>query len=362
VHPSTMKIFQRLGLLDAFLGRPHEKPPQIGVRWRGRLLAGADLSRLPVAAPYIAFMPQWEFLDFVADEARTSPHFELLMSTEAMGLIEEDGAVAGLRLSSPDGPRDIRARLTIAADGRGSAVRAAAGMPLKTLGAPVDVLWFSLPRGTAEVAESLINAAPGTLVVTIDRGSYWQCAFVIDKGGRQRLESAGLDALRSRVAEAAPHVAGEVGALKSWDEIKTLSVAVDRLERWSRPGLLAIGDAAHAMSPIGGVGINLAVQDAVAAANLLVPKLRTGPLSADDLDLVRRRRLWPTRATQFAQVQIQNRLLAPLISGRASQQPPLPMRIAGWLPPLRRGLARAVGLGVRPELPDPAIFGPRASV
>ncbi|MBX3529777.1 MAG: FAD-dependent oxidoreductase [Rhizobiaceae bacterium] len=358
VHPSTLEIFNRLGLLESFLQRPHQKLSQIGVRWRGELLAAADLSRLKVAAPYVAFMPQWEFLDYVADTARESPHFELLMRAEAQGLIEDGGKVAGLRLATPQGPRDIRARLTIAADGRGSVVRAAAGLPLKVLGAPVDVLWFALPRGTAPVQDSLINAAPGTLVVTIDRGSYWQCAFVIDKGGRAPLEAAGLDTLKARVAEAAPHVASELGALKSWDEIKLLSVAVDRLERWSRPGLLALGDAAHAMSPIGGVGINLAVQDAVAAANLLVPKLRAGELSADDLDLVRRRRLWPTRATQFVQVQIQNRLLAPLIAGKGpAQSPPLPMRLAGWFPPLRRALARAVGLGVRPELPDPSLFG-----
>jgi 2-polyprenyl-6-methoxyphenol hydroxylase-like FAD-dependent oxidoreductase len=358
VHPSTLEIFHRLGLLEAFLRRPHQKLQQIGVRWRGELLAAADLTHLKVAAPYIAFMPQWEFLDFVADTARENPNFELLMRTEAHGLIEESGAVAGLRLTGPDGPRDIRARLTIAADGRSSVVRAAAGLPLKVLGAPVDVLWFALPRGTAPVQDSLINAAPGTLVVTIDRGSYWQCAFVIDKGGRAGLEAAGLDVLKARVAEAAPHVAAELGALESWDEIKLLSVAVDRLERWSRPGLLAIGDAAHAMSPVGGVGINLAVQDAVAAANLLAPKLKAGELSADDLDLVRRRRLWPTRATQFVQVQIQNRLLAPLIAGKGpAETPPLPMRLAGWFPPLRRALAKAVGLGVRPELPDPSFFG-----
>lgn len=358
VHPSTLEVFHQLGMLDRFLERPHQKLQQLGLRWRGRLLAGADLSRLKAAAPYIAFMPQWEFLDFVAQEARRSPDFELLMSTAAEDVLEADGAVTGLRLAGPEESFEISARLTIAADGRRSAVRAAAGLPLNVLGSPVDVLWFALPRkGAPHMQDSLINAAPGALVVTIDRGSYWQCAFVIDKDGSRDLEARGLDDLKARVARAAPHVAADLDGLRAWSELSLLSVAVDRLERWSRPGLLAIGDAAHAMSPIGGVGINLAIQDAVAAANLLVRPLRAGPPSAADLDLVRRRRLWPTRVTQFVQVQMQNRLLGPLLTMRDGDvPPPLPLRLVGALPPLRRLLARAVGLGVRPESVDLSIF------
>ncbi len=361
VHPSTMEIFHRLGLLDAFLKRPHQRMDRVGVRWRGKRIATADLSHLPVAAPYIAFMPQWEFLDFVARTGSALPGFGLEMRAEATGLIRAgDGAVAGITAQTPGGPLDVHARLTIAADGRSSLLRAQAGLSVRTLGAPVDVLWFALPRHAAPAEDTLLNAAPGTLVVTIDRGSYWQCAFVIPKGGLDAIRARGLPDLRARIAEAAPHVAAVAGELRSWDDVRLLTVAVDRLERWSAPGLLVIGDAAHAMSPIGGVGINLAIQDAVAAANLLVPGLRDGMPAEAELDRVRRRRLWPTRATQFFQVQVQNRLLAPLIAsptgGRTSDAPPLPLRIAGRVPLFGRLLARAVGIGVRPELPDPAIF------
>lgn len=358
VHPSTMEIFNRLGLLQKFLQRPHERMERIGVRWRGERLAVADLTGLKVAAPFVAFMPQWEFLDFVASEARRLPNFRLLMNAEAGALIEAQGSVRGLRIDTPDGRQDMTARLTVAADGRGSRLRELAGLPMRTLGAPVDVLWFRLPRtGAARGEDSLINAAPGTMVITIDRGDYWQCAFVIPKSGLEAVRAEGLDRLAARVAEAAPQVAGAVGALRDWNEVKLLSVAVDRLERWSRPGLLAIGDAAHAMSPVGGVGINLAIQDAVAAANLLAPRLRAGTLSAEDLDLVRCRRLWPTRLTQFVQVQVQNRLLAPIVAGRADNaRAPLPLRIANAFPPLRRLLAYAIGIGVRPENVDPAIL------
>jgi 2-polyprenyl-6-methoxyphenol hydroxylase-like FAD-dependent oxidoreductase len=280
------------------------------------------------------------------------------MNSSAQDIVVEDGSVAGLRVTTAGGESTIRARLTIAADGRGSVLRSRAGLPLRVLGAPIDVLWFSLPRrGGTEGEDSLLNAAPGTMVITIDRGDYWQCAFVIAKGGREALAAAGVAELRRRTALAAPHVADTVGALTSFDDVKLLSVAVDRLDRWSRRGLLAIGDAAHAMSPIGGVGINLAIQDAVAAANLLVPRLRGGELAPDALEGVQRRRQWPARATQFVQVQIQNRVLAPLIGGAdMGAAAPLPLRAAGKLPPLRRLLARAVGLGVRPEAIDPAIL------
>ncbi len=349
VHPSTLEIFRELGMLEAFLRRSHERLDRIGMRWRGERLEIADMRRLPVAAPFIAFMPQWEFLDFVASEARRLPRFSLMMSARAESLRVEGGAVRGLRAVAADGPVDIGARLTIAADGRHSDVRAAAGLVPRDLGAPIDVLWFALPRSGERVADSLINAAPGTAVITIDRGSYWQCAFVIAKGGLDALKAQGLPVLRQRVLDAAPHVGSDIEALVDWDQVKLLTVAVNRLDAWSKPGLLCIGDAAHAMSPIGGVGINLAIQDAVATANLLAPKLRRGDLSAGDLDAIRRRRLWPTKATQFAQVRIQNQLLAPLVSGRRDASAPLPLRLAQHLPPMQRLLARAVGLGVRPE-------------
>jgi 2-polyprenyl-6-methoxyphenol hydroxylase-like FAD-dependent oxidoreductase len=358
IHPSTMEVFRQLDLLDSLLRRPHQRMGTIAVRWLGHRIEVADFAGLPVAAPYIAFMPQWEFLDFCADAAATRPTFDLRMNTSAQDIVVESETVVGLRVATAGGENTIRARLTIAADGRGSVLRGRAALPLSVLGAPIDVLWFSLPRrGDAAGEDSLLNAAPGTMVITIDRGNYWQCAFVIAKGGRDALAATGIDDLRRRTAQAAPHVADAVGALTSFDQVKLLSVAVDRLDRWWRPGLLAIGDAAHAMSPIGGVGINVAIQDAVAAANLLVPRLRGGALPPDALEAVQRRRLWPARATQFVQVQVQNRVLAPLIGGaEVSQAAPLPLRAAGKLPPLRRLLARAVGLGVRPEAVDPAIL------
>jgi 2-polyprenyl-6-methoxyphenol hydroxylase-like FAD-dependent oxidoreductase len=349
VHPSTMEIFSELGLLDRLLERPHDRMDRIAVRFGGQRVEIADLSGLPTRCPFIAFMPQWEFLDFVADEARALPAFELMMNTEVDGLIVEDSIVRGVSAESPDGRIEIRARLVIGADGRQSRVRDLAGLKVHDLGAPIDVLWFSLPRaGGSE--DSLLNANAGHLVVTINRGDFWQCASVIPKGALETTRDEGLEALRRSVALAAPHIGDAANALQSWDQVKLLSVRVDRLERWSRPGLLCIGDAAHAMSPIGGVGINLAIQDAVAAANLLAAKMLDGELGETDLDAVRRRRLWPARVTQFVQVQAQNRVLAPLVGGRLDVSgPPLPLRIVAHVKWLRRIAARMVGLGARPE-------------
>jgi 2-polyprenyl-6-methoxyphenol hydroxylase-like FAD-dependent oxidoreductase len=349
VHPSTLEIFNELGLLDRFLERPHDRMEKIAVRFGGKRMEVADLSTLAVRCPFIAFMPQWEFLDFVADEARKLPAFELLMNAEANGLIEDNGVVRGVRAQTPEGGIEIEARLVIGADGRQSRLRKLAGLKVRDLGAPIDVLWFSLPRkGTAE--DSLLNASSGHLVVSIDRGDYWQCAYVIPKDALETARGEGLEALRRNVAAAAPHIGDAVGALKSWDQVKLLSVRVDRLERWSKPGLLCIGDAAHAMSPIGGVGINLAIQDAVAAANLLAARMLAGELTGADLDAVRKRRLWPARVTQFAQVQAQNRVLAPLLGGRLDTgRPPLPLIIVAHVKWLRRLAARMVGLGARPE-------------
>lgn len=278
VHPSTLEIFRELGLLETFLRRPHDRMERIAVRFGGKRFEVADFSSLDTACRFIAFVPQSEFLDFVAAEAARLPGFSLLMSAEVESLIVEDGTVAGLKAATPDGPLEVRARLTIGADGRHSTVRRLAGLAVRDLGAPIDVLWFSLPRrGGGD--DSLINISPGHLVVTIDRGTYWQCAGVIPKGALEMVRAAGLPAFRDMVAKAAPHISAELSGLTDWQQVKLLSVRVDRLERWSRPGLLCLGDAAHAMSPIGGVGINLAIQDAVAAANLLAPKLVDGGVS-----------------------------------------------------------------------------------
>jgi 2-polyprenyl-6-methoxyphenol hydroxylase-like FAD-dependent oxidoreductase len=351
VHPSTLRIMDELGLLDAFLTRPHQRLQVIGGWFGKQHVQLGDFRGLPARYAFIAMMPQWEFLDFLAGEAKKLPAFTLRMNADVTGLIEAEGRVAGVRGISPDGPFEFRADCTVGCDGRRSTVRAAAGLAVEDLGAPIDVLWFRVTRDPAEVDSSLARIAPGHFVVTIDRGSYWQCAFVIAKGGADALRRRAIAEFRAQVIGAAPVLAPHIDAdVRSWDDVKLLTVSVDRLRQWSKPGLLCIGDAAHAMSPVGGVGINLAVQDAVASANALAIKLRAGTLQADDLDAVRRRRLWPTRATQAAQVGIQNNVLVPVMSGaNADLAVPLPMRVLTAVPALQRLFARLLGMGVRPE-------------
>jgi 2-polyprenyl-6-methoxyphenol hydroxylase-like FAD-dependent oxidoreductase len=351
VHPSTLRIMDELGLLDAFLRRPHNRLRALtGVFGADRLKLG-DFSGLPERYAFIAMMPQWEFLDFLAGEAARLPAFSLRMKAEATGLLDDGaGRVTGVRGTDPDGAFEIRADCTIGCDGRHSVVRAAAGLAVEDVGAPIDVLWFRVPRDPAQDDSSLARVVPGHFVVTIDRGDYWQCAFVIPKGGADALMREDVGVFREQVVTAVPLLAPHIAAVASWADVKLLTVAVDRLLDWSKPGLLCIGDAAHAMSPIGGVGINLAIQDAVAAANLLARPLRDGTLGPDDLDAVRRRRLWPTRVTQAMQVGIQNNVLVPVLGNRdAALHLPLPLRIVTSLPPLQRLLARVLGMGVRPE-------------
>ena len=350
VHPSTLELMHELGMGEDFLQRPHQPMERLSGTFGGETIEIADFSALPIRSKFIAFMPQWHFLDFLASEAEAFPAFSLHMRTEATELMREDGRVTGVRASTPDGPVQFRAKLTIGADGRGSTLRDQSGLQVKTLGAPIDVLWFKADRPAGEENHSLLNANNGRIVVTIDRGDYLQCALVIAKGGADDVVAAGLEAFRSTVVRAVPKLEGAMDGLESMDDVKLLTVAVDRLERWAKPGLLMIGDAAHAMSPIGGVGINLAIQDAVAAANLLAAKLKHGELSDEDLQLVRKRRLWAVRATQFVQVQAQNRIIAPIISGeRGTQRPPMPLRLVSRIPWLKRQFAKLVGLGFRPE-------------
>ena len=350
VHPSTLRIVDELGLLDEFLRLPHQKLRRLTGLFGDEQIAIADFSGLPERYAFIALMPQWDFLNFIAREGRRLRCLTIRMGAEAESLIEEGGRVAGVRGRAADGAFEIRAPLTIGCDGRHSTLRSAAGLPLENVGAPIDVMWFRVPRDPAGLDDTLARITPGRVVVTLDRGDYWQCAFVIAKGGAEALRSRGIESFRADVAKAAPVLAAHVGALASWDDVKLLSVSVDRLTRWSRPGLLCIGDAAHAMSPIGGVGINLAIQDAVAAANILAAKLRDGTLDDDDLDAVRRRRLFPARVTQAMQVRMQSNVLAPVISGlNANLAVPLPMRLLSAVPALQRVLARVLGMGVRPE-------------
>ena len=351
VHPSTLRIMDELGLLDDFLQRPHQRLEVIGGWFGAKHVQLGDFRGLPARYAFIAMMPQWEFLDFLADEAKKLPTFALRMRANVTGLIESEGRVAGVRGTSPDGEFEVRADCTVGCDGRHSTVRAAAGLAVEDLGAPIDVLWFRVTRDPAEVDSSLARIAPGHFVVTIDRGDYWQCAFVIAKGGAEALRQRPIEEFRAQVVDAGPVLAAHIAAdVRSWDDVRLLTVAVDRLTQWSKPGLLCIGDAAHAMSPIGGVGINLAIQDAVATANLLAVKLRAGVANADDLDAVRSRRLWPTKATQAAQVGIQNNVLVPVLGGaNAELRVPLPMRILTAVPALQRVMARLLGMGVRPE-------------
>ena len=358
VHPSTLRVMDELGLLEAFLQRPHRRLQVLGGWFGERHIQLGDFRGLPERHAFIALMPQWDFLDFLAGQARTLPAFTLRMQMNVTGLLAEpDGRVAGVRGTGPHGDFEIRAACTVGCDGRHSTVRAAAGLAVEDLGAPIDVLWFRVARDPAATDSSLARIVPGRILVTIDRGDYWQCAFVIPKGGAEGLRRGSIGSFRAQVVEAAPLLTATVGDVDSWDDVKLLTVAVDRLVRWSKPGLLCIGDAAHAMSPVGGVGINLAIQDAVATANLLAEKLRDGCVGEADLDAVRRRRLWPTRLTQRLQVQIQNNVLLPVMrAGDAGLRMPLPLRVLSAVPALQRVFARVIGMGVRPEhVRSPAI-------
>ena len=351
VHPSTLELMHELGVLEEFLKRPHQKLQEIGGDIDGTRVKIADFSHLPTKCTFVALMPQWDFLDFLADEARRYPTFRLLMNAEVTGVRRSDGRVTGLDVRTPDGDIAVEAALTIGADGRRSIVRERAGFTIDTFGAPIDVLWMRLSRRDTDRAETLGVIRSGRVFVMLNRGDYWQCAFVIPKGGHTQLEERGLEAFRADIAAIVPFLGDRVGELQGWDDIKLLTVLVDRLRQWYAPGLICIGDAAHAMSPIGGVGINLAVQDAVAAANLLYRPLLNGAVSMEDLAAVQRRRLFPTRMTQGAQVAIQKNVLAPVLGLQRDRRIalPFPVKMLQRFPVLRRIPARLVGIGVRPE-------------
>lgn len=349
VHPSTLQAFSELGLLDSLLQRPFEKTETIGVLIEGELFPVADFRSLKVAAPFVAMMPQWDFLDHVADEGRTLPHFHLMMSAKATRYTEEGGRVTGLVAETPDGPVTIRATLTVGADGRSSDLRAQSGLTVKDIGAPIDVFWFRLPRDAGSDTATLGSISRDGMLVMINRGDYWQCALPFPKGADEALRSAGLEALRARIVRMAPSLAPVVSEIRGWDDVKLLSVQVNRLERWWKDGLLFIGDAAHAMSPVGGVGVNLAVQDAIAAARILGAPLREGTLTNEDFAAVQARRDWPARFTQSAQVLAHNLVLIAALTAKERIHPPFVLRLLKWFPALRQLPARAVGLGLRPE-------------
>jgi 2-polyprenyl-6-methoxyphenol hydroxylase-like FAD-dependent oxidoreductase len=347
VHPSTLELLRELGLLDEFLKRPHDEVRTLTARVADRQITIADTSHLPVESRFIALMPQWDFLDFLTQEARHYPTFSLRMEAEAVDLIVKNERVCGVRLKDGE---EVKARLTIAADGRDSILRDKARLPKQDLGAPIDVLWFRLPKEKTPVNETGGTFGAGTFLVELDRGDYWQCAYVVPKGAAEEIRRAGLADFRSSVARAAPELAAVVDTLEDWDQVKLLSVTLDRLTRWWRPGLLAIGDAAHAMSPVGGVGINLAIQDAVAAANILAGPLARGEDVDPLLHKVQDRRMLPTKVIQRAQKLVHDRVLTPLVVRRAVlDKVPLPLRLFERFPVLRRIPARLVGLGVRRE-------------
>jgi 2-polyprenyl-6-methoxyphenol hydroxylase-like FAD-dependent oxidoreductase len=349
IHPSTLEVMHELGLLDEFLARPHQQTKTVSLVVGGETLTLGDFSHLPTRCKFIVFMPQWEFLDFLADHAREYPHFQLRMCAEVTDLIEEQGRVAGVRVSTPEGPLDVQADLVVGADGRRSVVREKAGLEVMDLGAPMDVLWMRMSRRPDDPSQLLGRIEAGQMLVMIDRGEYWQCAYLIPKGSLERLKQEGLPAFRAKLARIAPFLADRVEELRSWDDIKLLSVAVDRLKQWYRPGLLCIGDAAHAMSPAGGVGINLAIQDAVATANILGPLLKRGPIDTQQLALVQKRREWPTRMTQRLQILLQNRMITPVLNSKRPVSPPWLIRWLAQRPLFRRIPARLVGIGFRPE-------------
>jgi 2-polyprenyl-6-methoxyphenol hydroxylase-like FAD-dependent oxidoreductase len=349
VHPSTLNVMDELGLLDEFLKLPHHRISRFSGQFGEERVRIADLSHLPVRAPFIAMMPQWDFLDFLAAQGRRYPAFTVLMKAEATGLIEEGGRAVGVRSVVDGRPQEIRADLVIGADGRHSTVREAAGLRPVVLGAPMDVLWFRLSHQPGDSAETMGRFDRGSILVMLDRGDYWQCAYVIAKGAADALKAAGIETFRERIAKLMPFLADRVHELAAVDDLKLLTVGVDRLEKWWKPGLLCIGDAAHTMSPLGGVGVNIAVQDAVAAANILAGPLGDGRLKDRDLQAVQERRLWPVRATQAMQVFLQNRMIAPTLAGTRPLRPPWPMRLLDALPFLQRIPARVLGMGVQPE-------------
>jgi 2-polyprenyl-6-methoxyphenol hydroxylase-like FAD-dependent oxidoreductase len=350
IHPSTLELMFELGLLDEFLRRPHQELPQIGAQIEDETVPFADFSHLPTHCKFIALMPQWDFLNFIAEKAKAYPQFNLRMESEVMDLIEENGRIAGVRAKTQHGMLEVRADLILGTDGRHSIVREKAGLEVVDLGAPIDVLWMRLSRDPNDHDATLGRVRGGKILVTVNRGDYWQCAYVIAKGNAEVIRQQGLPAFREGIASAAPFLRGRTVELKDWDDVKLLTVAVDHLRQWWRSGRLCLGDSAHAMSPVGGVGINLAIQDAVAAANILVPSLLRGTVSNEHLRKVQERREFPTRMTQRFQVFAHKKVLAPTL-GKATpiRRLPFPLKLLQRFPLLRRIPARMLGMGFRPE-------------
>jgi 2-polyprenyl-6-methoxyphenol hydroxylase-like FAD-dependent oxidoreductase len=348
IHPSTLELMHELALLPEFLALPHQEVPRLVAQFGDRTVPIADFTHLPTRCRFIALMPQWDFLNYLARRASRYPTFQLVMRTEATDLLEETGRVRGVRAIGPDGRLDVRADLVVAADGRSSVLREQAGLQVDDLGAPMDVLWFRLSRRPTDPEATMGRFDVGRIFVLLNHGAHWQCGYVIPKGTADEIRRRGLDAFRATVSALMPFAADRVGEIAEWDAVKLLTVKVDRLRQWYRPGLLCIGDAAHAMSPVGGVGINLAIQDAVAAANRLWRPLQNHAVDDGLLRRVQRRREWPTRVTQWLQVVVQRRLVSQALGGGPLRLP-LFVRLLERCPIVRRLPARLVGVGIRPE-------------
>ncbi len=348
VHPSTMQVMKELGVLDDFLKVPHQQLTRMQGVFGTTPVRIADLSRLNVAYPFIALMPQWDFLNFLETKGARFPSLKVMKNTEATKLVKDAKRITGVVATTPQGPLHISADLIVACDGRHSILREQAGLEIEDIGAPIDVLWFRVGKLKTDSDGIFARLNHGQMIVTLDRDDYWQCAYVIAKGKIDDIKARGLDAFRSSVALMAPVLHGRMSDVKSWDDIKLLTVSIDRLTRWALPGLLCIGDAAHAMSPVGGVGVNLAVQDAVAAANILFDKFDKGAPSLESLEKIQQRRLFPARMTQAMQTLIQDRIINRALSG-GDMKPPFVVGLINAMPWLQGLTARLLGIGVRPE-------------
>jgi 2-polyprenyl-6-methoxyphenol hydroxylase-like FAD-dependent oxidoreductase len=348
VHPSTLEVLKELGLLDEFLKLPHEEIRSLGAVIGDSTYAVADFSHVPTHCKFVALMPQWDFLNFLSSHAKMFPSFKLLMRHEASGLLKDGKRIVGVVARNDGREVEVRADLVVGCDGRHSVVRSAAGLEVIEHGVPIDVLWFRLSRRPGDPAQVLGNVNYGKALILIDRSDYFQAGLIIAKGSYDGIRARGIDAFREGIHQVAPWFGDRVNELRDWEQIKILTVQINRLRRWHRPGLLCIGDAAHAMSPAGGVGINLAIQDAVAAGNLLAGPLREMRISEVDLKAVQRRREFPTRVTQAVQV-LAHRGIAHVFDTPGPMQMPWQMKVAQHIPGIHRALGYAVGVGARPE-------------
>src|SRR5438874_394683 len=348
IHPSTLELMHELGLLDEFLKQPHQAVRELRAVVNGQTVPIADFTKLPTRCKFIAFMPQWDFLNFVSSHAKRFPTFQLHMDTEVVDLLMEDERVIGVRAKTPRGELEVRADLVIGADGRHSTTQTRAGLEQREFGVPIDVLWMRISKKQEDPEQSFGFFQNGKLLVLLDRDDYWQCGFVIPKGRFDEIKKRGLPQFQNDIVSFAGFLRDRAAELDDWSKIKLLTVQINRLRDWCREGLLCIGDSAHAMSPAGGVGINLAIQDAVATANLLAEKLRSGPVSVNDLRKVQARREWPTRLIQHMQVFIHHYVVTGQTSDRSNSLP-FVVRLLKWFPVLRQLPARFIGLGPRPE-------------